>query len=204
MLVFDKILNKRLFKRDVVALVIVIALPFSFYLYKLVPVDAEIWSNSFLNLNSDVIKDIDYHIWLFFVKIFTVSILSIWFVTCYRRWRLVLVIPIIIELYKLSLLIYSIITSYNGILNFYESLAFSLPYILILFIISNKVGYHKNMSQLWLNEVINKNLLKLPDTNMNNYMEAKNELNKLHNDRGVISKKEYLIRLIKLRDKLTI
>ncbi|MCD2258907.1 hypothetical protein [Psychroserpens luteolus] len=192
--------------RDIIVLFTIIILPFLFFTYKLIPLDYNIWSSEFLSLDSEVIIDVDYCIWIFYIKVFTLSILSIWFVTNPYEWRFFIVLPIIIEVYKVYVQIANLKWGYDYKINFFESLFLSFPYILILFIFSRWTGFYikKETFKIKINEEINTELNKISSFNSESFKAVKKDLSLIVKQKEMMNNKEYLIKLIELRDKLTL
>ncbi|WP_298757719.1 hypothetical protein [uncultured Psychroserpens sp.] len=192
--------------RDIVVLFTIIILPFLFFTYKLVPLDYNIWSSEFLSLDAEVIMDVDYCIWIFYIKVLTLLILSIWFVTNPYEWRFIIVLPIIIEMYKVYVLIVSLKWGYDYKIIFFESLILSFPYILILYFFSGWTGFYikKETFKIKINEEINAELNKISSFNSESYKAVKKDLSLIVKQKQMMNNKEYLTKLIELRDKLTL
>ncbi|WP_298896311.1 hypothetical protein [uncultured Psychroserpens sp.] len=192
--------------RDIVVLFTIIILPFLFFTYKLVPLDYNIWSSEFLSLDAEVIMDVDYCIWIFYIKVLTLLILSIWFVTNPYEWRFIIVLPIIIEMYKVYVLIVSLKWGYDYEIFFFESLLLSFPYILILYFFSRWTGFYikKETFKIKINEEINAELNKISSFNSESYKAVKKDLSLIVKQKEMMNNKEYLTKLIELRDKLTL
>ncbi|WP_040281864.1 hypothetical protein [Psychroserpens damuponensis] len=192
--------NDRRYLRDLIILVLIVILPFLFFTYRLVPTDSAIWYSDILSLNLDGLKDLDYLIWIFYIKLLTLSILSLWFITCLNRWRYVLFFTIIVEIYKITLNIGLLKYGFDFDVEYSDSLIISIPYLLLLNFISNKIGFR--MKELKSNIGINKEINKLSKFDAKQYKFVKNELNMLQSQKDMMDKKEYLTKLITLRDQL--
>jgi K+ transporter len=135
----------------------------------------------------------------------TLSILSIWYISCRQKWKTILLIPVFAEIIKISLNIdYS---KYNYVNNgFYYSILIFIIYAYVLNYFSKKLKYKrikKSVSEL-LNNEINNQIILLNKIEIKNYKSLKIKLKKLKKNKEKIEKKVYLKQLISLRDRLTI
>ena len=78
--------------------------------------------------------------WLICTKLLLIISLSVWFITCKHWWRYVILVPLIIELFKLSS-IYNDNTIVIDEIEYLYSLPITIPVIVFVIILSNKVGY---------------------------------------------------------------
>ncbi len=96
-----KLFNKTIFIKDIVITLVIIVLPFIFYTYKLIPADVKVFENSFFRLETIYYIDLQTFFWTSSIKLLTLSIMFIWFLTCKHWWRYAIIVPIIIEMNKL-------------------------------------------------------------------------------------------------------
>lgn len=194
--------NKKEFYKDLIITFIIIALPFLFYLYKLVP-DIPVWETEYFTLSLKYQESIEIFFWLFAKKVLTLSVLMIWFFTCKHWWRYVILFPLIIELYKF---IGFIDTEFEFMdFTFINTLVYSIPICLILIFISNKWGYYnksKSFNQQ-LTQEIDQLFSELINFKKESYTMAKIEYKHLLNEKETLSKQDYLQKLIVIRDGLT-
>ncbi|WCO03108.1 hypothetical protein [Psychroserpens ponticola] len=89
---------------------------------------------------------------------------------------------------------------------FSVTLLFSIPYLIFILLISKTIGYYKHSRPFTktVNNEINIQLLKIAKFDSKNYKSVKKELIVLLNNKNSMQKKEYLKKLIALRDKITI
>ncbi|WP_323788860.1 hypothetical protein [Psychroserpens sp.] len=192
-------------KRDLFVMVLIMALPFLFYLYTISPKNTKIWKTQFYTFNSGYFETIDLYFWTLSIKFLTIGLLSIWFISCLRKWKYVLVIPICFEFYKLFV---NINYAENGSqdINLIKVLFISALFLALLIVSSIKLQYvtQGNKINNLINEEINNQLIKISNFDSNDYKLIKKELLVLKRQKGIIERKEYLIKLIELRDRLTV
>jgi hypothetical protein len=197
--------NKRI-KRDIGITASIIMLPFLFYLYNFIPnEETRIWKTNLFTIDSGFFEDVYYYCWLLSCNFLTLSILSIWYISCRQKWKTILLIPVFAEIIKISLNIdYS---KYNYVNNgFYYSILIFIIYAYVLNYFSKKLKYKrikKSVSEL-LNNEINNQIILLNKIEIKNYKSLKIKLKKLKKNKEKIEKKVYLKQLISLRDRLTI
>ncbi|MBR9913766.1 MAG: hypothetical protein GYB32_02895 [Algicola sp.] len=193
--------------RDILIITILISLPFCFFLYNLIPTESKYWSQGVFQLDKEIIENLDFFLWLFAVKGLTLSVLSIWFVTSNNVWKYILIIPIMTEIYKICVVYNSLHFGYNNIDYFIvESFVYSIPYIVLLYVLKIKIGFNdiSMKYQLPINDEINNYLEGFSNYKMKGIREVKKELVDLRNKEKSLDKKTYLIKLIKLRESLSI
>lgn len=205
MVFFKNLFIKRNLKKDMLMVIILVVLPFVFFAYRLLP-ETQVWSNRFFAFDSGYFANVKLFAWMLFLKIMTVIVLSLWFLTCKHKWRYILFVPIIAEIYKVYLWFKVIDLDYDYIPEFYESCLYSIPYLAFLLFISKALGYYKNSSfyNNRLNKEINEEIIKLSYFDTKNYRFVRKELIQLINEKENIPKREYLSRLIALRDQISI
>lgn len=203
-----KLFNREPFKikKDFIITACIILLPFVFYLYNFAP-KTKTWRNSLFEIDSGQFNDVNYYLWFLSVKLLTIFLLSFWYLSCTYRWRGVIFLPIIFEIFKfLSLIKASIADIGFGEITIIETLCYSAPYIIMLLLISKKLNYYKsyNNSVTPLNNEINNQIIKLSKFDVVQYKSVKKQLAKLETQKPIMDKKEYLTKLIALRDQLAI
>lgn len=203
--VINKYFKLKEFRKDIIILLCIICLPFLFFIYKIVPKD-KLWVNNFFILDSGFYEDSQFFIWFICAKLMTLILLSIWFITCIHKWRYTLLFPMIIEILKLHSIIktWEINSNYNS--NIKETLIFSIPFIITILFISNRVNYYNSSKPIneKINNEINNHLIKLSKFDTKYYGSIRKEFIYLKKNKQQIGTKEYLIKLIQLRDKMAI
>ena len=196
------VFNRKVFLKDLTIATIIILLPFLFYLYLLVP-EVKVWETPFFTIESNYFDDVRIFVWTAMTKLLTLFILSIWFVTCKHWWRYAILIPISMESFKL-------IGTINDDINFFDeyefitSLPFTIPFIIILFILAIRLNYYnlsKNLD-ISLDIEINNLIKELSSTNSEAYKTKRNRFEALKKEKSNLKKKEYLKRLVALRNSL--
>ncbi|WP_425075382.1 hypothetical protein [Psychroserpens sp. S379A] len=211
----NPLVNNKELKRDLVVLIIIILLPFTFYLYTIVPTNASYFDIGFLTISPGYYDYVDYYLWLLFVKILTIGILSIWFVTCKHLWKYILLFPIFLEIHKILSIVdfanngvnvpFSFMSLVSGIL-FWKIMLVFVPYTFILIFISIRMNYNNinSINREKINEEINQQLYAVSKFDYKDYKLINKELKLLKKQKLTMDKKEYLIALIRIRDRLMI
>lgn len=202
---FNKYFINKNLRKDLIISFIIISLPFVFFTYLIVP-ETKVWYNEWFIIDSGYFQSAKFFVWFLTVKVMTLVLLSIWFVTCKYFWRYVIFIPIAAELHKIFALFKILEFNYDYKPHILESIIIIIPFIIILLFISKNIGYYRflktNNSQV--NNEINSQMVKLSKFNSENYKSVKRKLIKLLNEKDKMSKKEYLGKLIALRDRLSV
>lgn len=182
--------------------IIIIALPFLFYAYKLVPV-AKVWETPFFKIESNYYDDVSILFWSLSNKLFTLLILFVWFLTCKHWWRFAILVPIIIEIYKF-LIILNDELDYTDEYEFLYSLPITIPIIALILLLSRKLNYYNQAKNLnaELDEEIEQLLNELSNFKTQDYKLIRKELKVLRQSKNGLNKKDYLKQLIFLRNKL--
>jgi len=191
--------------KNIIVMLLVLALPFIFYAYRLAPSSSKKWKTNCFEIDSGQHEDVELYLWFISVKILTLSIITIWYLTCRNYWRIILFVPIAFEIFKLYVIINTTDLGYNYRFNFSDSLIYSIPYILILFVISKKIklfqSYNNNIP---INSDINNQLIKLSEFDFKTYNNLNNDFLNLEKQKNNMDVKEYLINLIELRNRLSV
>ena len=193
---------KDLKTKDAVIILIIVALPFLFYIYRLAP-DAAIWETNWFRIDAGEFGGVYFLLWLINKKSLLVLFLIIWFVTCKHWWRYVILVPLIIELFKLHSLYNDSLSSIDEI-EFLQSLPFTIPVILFLILLSNRLGFFTRYSYLKndLNQEIDELLDELNILGKRDIITLKEEFENLKNEKSLLSLKEYNDKLLKLRKRI--
>lgn len=181
----------------------IVALPLLFYSYKLAP-ETKIWETEYFIINSNYFENVHIMLWILFIKFLLLGFLIIWFFTCRHWWRHAILVPIIIELYKVIVSL----NEENEFIDDYEfiySLPYTLPIIIFLILLSNKFGYYNKSLSLnhKLTQEIDVVFSELYSAKKDNLLNAQNDYKALLETKNEISKEEYLNNLIAIRRRLT-
>ena len=197
-----KIGNHNILIKDLIIAALIIALPFLFYLYKLVP-HIPVWETSLFNINHRDYGSTIFFIWIINTKLLTIFLLILWFVTCKNWWKYSILIPITIELFKFHSLFNDNFDYFDEI-EFIQSLPITLPIIIFLIFVANKLNYHSMSLDLSheLNDEIDDIFNKLEFKKENSINKIKKRHNILKNKKSIISIEEYMNELLILRKKL--
>ncbi|WP_456440969.1 hypothetical protein [Psychroserpens sp.] len=143
-------------------------------------------------------------IWYLSVKILTLLLLSLWYLSCSQKWRFIILFPVFAEISKIIFLIKSIKQVLNNEFFLFETFLFSIPYIFFLLFISHKMTYNKESSNtMKFNNEINNEIASLSEFNSKDYIIIKKELIQIMKNKNITTNREYLIKLIALRDRMT-
>ncbi|MEM5564816.1 hypothetical protein WNY78_06855 [Psychroserpens sp. AS72] len=192
--------------KDFIIIACILLLPFAFYLYNIAP-KTKTWRNSLFEINSGDFDDVNYYLWFLCVKVLTLMLLTLWYLTCTQKWRVLLLVSIILEIFKFFSLVKIAKLGYeHEVINILDTLCYSIPYVIVLILISRKLNYYESYKNeiAPLNDEISRQLIKLTNLNRKQYKSMGKELRKLETQKLNMNKKEYLTKLIELRDQLTI
>ena len=200
--------SRKSYKLDIIITFLIVCTPFVFYLYRIVPNNIKVWKTKWFTIKSFYHDDVEYFFWIISVKILTLVILTLWYFTCSYRWKHIIFIPIIFEIYKIFINVYyDIFNLIDTGAPFLNSLFVSIPYIIVLWRLTLKVDYSQQEvgnSHMDLNVEINNELDSLSKFDDKNYRKVKKDFRELLSNNNKLTKKEYLTQLIALRDRLTV
>jgi len=170
-----------------------------------VPEGVSVWETKWFTIDAGYFEAVDYYIWLLFVKGLTISVLSLWYISSTYWWRFFLFTPVISEFNKVYGIIYT--AKYNtgyDINFFFCSLVFSVPYVVLLYFVAKRFNYYKPNKTInnELNTEINEQILKLSKFNSKDYKSVKKEWQNLLKGKENMPKKEYLLKIMQLRNRL--
>lgn len=138
---------------------ILVATPFLFYLYRIVPSDATEWDTIFGTIKTSGFNTVQGYIYTLFTKLTFVLLTGIWFLTSKNWWRYAILVPFTMFLFQLSGVVNQNI-QYIDEYDFWYSLPVVLPIIFFLIYISYRIG--KNSSQNPdLNEQVDEEINKI-------------------------------------------
>lgn len=196
--------NRKQFYKDLVICLIIIALPLLFYLYRLVP-NTPVWETKYFTFSYEYMQTAQVFFWLLFIYFLLLGFLIVWFFTCRHWWRYAILVPTIIELYKVSVFL----DEKDRFVDKYEfiyTLPYTLPIIFFLIFLSNKFGYYNkslNLNQK-LTEEIDCLFYELHSGAKENLLKAQSDYKALLDIKRELSKEEYLSSLIAIRNRLTV
>ncbi|MDO6596764.1 hypothetical protein Q4512_07540 [Oceanihabitans sp. 2_MG-2023] len=191
-------MNSKSFKYDIVFICIISLIPFLFYTYLFFP------NNQTINIFGHVIRAgyyefVDILFWHIFKYSLSLILFSVWFITCKYWWRFAILFLIYFEIRNISIVLYD---TYYTTPNDSLILLISLLFIFLLIFISKKLNYFsfsKSINQK-LDEEMDCLMNDLSKFKKKDYIQIKLKLTELRKEKQQLKKKEYLIRLIKLRD----
>lgn len=206
MTILNRYFVRKNLEKDLLIISVIIVLPFIFFMYKLVP-ETRIWTTDLFIIDSgEYYNNANFFIWFICVKLMTLILLTIWFITCMYRWRYALFFPMIFEIFKLSIIIEALHFEKNHFMIFFDSLLFSIPYIILVLLLANYINYYKFSKPIneRINSEINDHLVALSKFDVHNYKSIRKEFYELKNKKHKMDTKKYLVKLIKLRDNITV
>ena len=137
------------------------------------------------------------------MKVLIIFFSMIWFLSCKHWWRFSILVIIFIELLKLFSVFNSNQKSYDEI-EFYMSLPITLPIIILLILLSNKINSLNTIKkiQIKINEEINNEITALNSKSQKQIYELKSEFKTLLENKNAINETDYLEQLILIREKI--
>jgi hypothetical protein len=193
------------FKKDILVILIIIVSPIAFYHYMLAPSNAQIWEIGFFSINADYYERARDFLWISAYKILIVTLISVWFITCKYWWRYFLIISIAVEVQKYIYFLSFEIDFFENF-KFIKSFVIIMSYIFLLLLISKKFNYYSrniNFKKELNNEIFS--LMKdLSIPKKKEFLEVQKQIRILKKTKTDIEKREYLSKLIALRDRLSI
>ena len=199
------IIGRNYFYRDMIIAIIIIISPFLFYLYTISPKETTRWETLFFVLDLESIElEVDKMLWHISYKTLTIIIFSLWYLTCKHKWKYAILIPLVVELNKLTNYFFEINSSLVDY-KMYYSLILSLPLIFLLAFLSVILDYSyysKSINQQ-IDEEIDTMLENVSNFKTTNYKEIKQKLVALRKEKSSVDKRTYLTQLIKLREEFT-
>jgi hypothetical protein len=185
--------------KDIIIPLLIIALPFLFYTYRLAP-DLTIWETKLFTINAGSWESAKYYIWIINIKLLLIFSLLIWFITCKHWWKNVILIPFTIELLKLRS-IFDESVEYIDEIEFFYSLPITVPIILFILFLSKKIGYYSQYSDLHneINQEVEKIIEELNIVEQRDILFIKNEFEKIKNEKSKTNLNDYQNKLLRLR-----
>lgn len=135
--------------------VLLAAIPFLFYLYRLAPQDQETWDLGHIIIYSGGFYNVQAFIHAVFTKVTFLIITTIWFFSCYRWWRFAILIPFTMFLFQLSG-VFNFAIEYIDEYDFWYSLPIVLPIVIMMTIVS--VRLNRNIEIIDLKDEIDQEL----------------------------------------------
>ena len=87
--------------KDIIIILIIMMIPFILYIHNLVP-KVDSFQGSIFEFRSLYFEDLNFMAWIFFSKIVIVIILLLWYYSNTHWWKYAIIIPLSIEIYKIS------------------------------------------------------------------------------------------------------
>lgn len=193
------------FKIDICIATGILAIPFLFYSYQFFP-NEEVLNTLIFTVQFDSFGTANYFAWIVGTKLITLLLLSLWFITCKHWWRNFILIPIVLELYK----IFGIITD-EFLVFIHELISFSFlitsisVYLIILRYLTKRLKYfnrEKRYSHL-INIDFYNYIFKVINFRKSQCEELIEEFKEIQKSRIKANEKEFMERIMKLRENIT-
>lgn len=127
-------------------ILILIATPFLFYLYRLAPSDSTEWDTLFGTINSGGFNNVQSYIYTLFTKLSFVILTGLWFLTSKNWWKYAILVPFTMFLFQLSGVInYNI--QYIDEYDFWYSLPVIIPIVVFIIYLSYLIGKRSSESE---------------------------------------------------------
>lgn len=156
-------------------------------------------SVSFLGvtINAGIYEDIQYYIWIILLKVILIVYLLIWFFHSLNWWRYAILVPLTIELIKLSSF-FLIDVDYYDEIDYLYSLPITLPIIIIFMIICHRTN--KSFFYYEIDNEVNEIFFELSGNF--NYEEVHNEYKTLKKTKKSSNDEAYLQQLFEIKNKI--
>lgn len=181
---------------DVIVIVLIAVSPYIFYIQYLLP-DSE--------LKRYIIEygnDLDTVLWFYAIKIHLIVLLLIWHFTCQHWWRVSILIPLILEIFKLIGLFNSDADTFDEV-DFIISFPVTIPIIFLVILLLNKLRLYSRSRILIdeLNEEIESVFCHASSNNKLIIRIIEKDFLNLKANRKQYSKEDYLNKLLKLHNR---
>lgn len=123
----------------VLLILVLIATPFLFYLYRIVPTDVTEWDTLFGTITTSGFNTVQGFIYTLFTKLTFVLLTGIWFLTSKNWWKYAILVPFTMFLFQLSGVINQDI-QYIDEYDFWYSIPVVLPILFFLIYISLRLN----------------------------------------------------------------
>ncbi|MBT8256226.1 MAG: hypothetical protein KJO23_06770 [Bacteroidia bacterium] len=130
----------------VLLILILIATPFLFYLYRLAPAEGSEWKTFFGTIKSGGFSTVQSYIYTLFTKLTFVLLTGVWFLTSRNWWKYAILVPFTMFLFQLSGVINHNI-QYIDEFDFWYSLPVILPILFFLIYISILLSRKQSASE---------------------------------------------------------
>jgi hypothetical protein len=194
--------HKSVFVKDLVIALIIIALPFLYYTYRYFPT-TQVWEGFFFTIDSGDFEEVYFFMWLVNIKLYIIVLLSVWLITCKHWWRYAILVPLIIELFKLSGLLNSENTFFDEI-DFINSLPITIPVILFVLFLSKLMNHYSKFQDIntELVDEIDTIFIEINAYNNDAIYKIKEEFKELKSTKNTTDKASYLNEILILRRKI--
>ena len=197
-------LKKKIMTKELLTASIIVALPFLYYIFEIVP-EEKIWNTWFFTFDSKYYNEANVFAWVLMTKLYTVVILFLWYKTCKKWWRYAILVPIIIELFKTG----TILNSELYYVDEYEyslSLPVTIPIIFLVLFLSYKFIFYSRTRNLknQLKEEIDDVISQIANTKVSSYAKFRDKFEELKKRKNKLTKEDYLKELLTLKNGILI
>ena len=124
-----------------------LAIPFIFYLYRIVPKGTQVIDLYFFKMGNGGFYDLQTFFYVVWRKFLYIICFFIWFLSCKYWWRYVILAPITMLLFQISGALNQNI-KYIDNYDFWYSLPIITPILLIILFIRKRLAYYSDMLDL--------------------------------------------------------
>ncbi|WP_298899302.1 hypothetical protein [uncultured Psychroserpens sp.] len=144
--------------------------------------------------------DLDLVLWFLAVKLFIIIMLILWYFTCRHWWRIVVLIPLTIELFKLISFLNAKTEVFDEI-DFITSAPITIPILALIIFLSRKVSYYSSAKQIneSLNTEIDEIFGKIYVDSIRDELQLMKKFHDLKKRKDDYKKNEYLEKLLNIR-----
>ena len=198
------IAGKNLISKDLLITAFIIALPFLYYLFELVPKE-KVWETFAFTFHSNYYNDTYTFAWTIMTKFYTLVILILWFKSCRRWWRYSILVPIIIELFKIGTVIDDEL-KYVDKYEYFISLPVTIPLIFMIIFLSYKFIFYSRTKDLKieLQRELDDVISQIAKTRISDYSKLREQFEEIKNRKNELTKEEYLKELLTLKNGIII
>lgn len=191
--------------KDVIVALVILVLPLLARLWLFVP-NVEVWETEWFDFQAKGFSSVQIFFWLLSAKLFIVLSLAIWFFTCKNWWRKAILIPLIIEIYKLFNIIiaYSVEEVSVDESEIIKSLPIIVPIIILFIFFTFRVSYYLYLSniKLQINKEIESMFIDGELIENSKIKRMEYFFNELRNNKSNYTKEEYVSLLFQLRNNV--
>lgn len=179
----------------------VFAIIANYFLDNFIPLDLKSINIFGFEMVPGTFQSVSVFFWVLSFKIEVIALCSLWFLTCRHWWRFVILIPFVIEIYKLIGL-FDTSTTVIDETNYISSLPVTLPVIILVLFVLRRDYQIRIQNKILLDLDSEINLMLIASTNQTKLKKMEAQFNELLNRKSFLSKEEYINQLNALQLKM--